>query len=240
MVIAPKRRGGSLGAEAFFASITPQRQPPKAALLDHVGDGERGFSVAVLDARVRRFGRHLEAIAGFQAAGWLTQLRQRRWLIPPDDEAGAPRAEACAATNPVAAQIDANLQKSGYAKAALVGRGPEPILRPRTNPGSRTASAGEMSDRACRFGRTRTTGQVPSRRREESRRGKSYKPVDLDSTVPQCRRSWTGVLGLAPRLRRSEFLNSPLADFFWITFASPRDLYDLHRDKTGSWIIAIR
>jgi hypothetical protein len=50
----------------------------------------------------------------------------------------------------------------------------------------------------------------------------------------------TELRGLATGSTGSESLNSPPADFYRVAFASPRDLYDLLRDKTGGWIIAIR
>jgi hypothetical protein len=46
--------------------------------------------------------------------------------------------------------------------------------------------------------------------------------------------------GLATDSRTSESLNGPPADFYRVAFASPRDLYDLLREKSGRWIIAIR
>jgi hypothetical protein len=41
------------------------------AFLYDIGDRELRLLVAVLPARMRRFGRHLEAIARLQTAGWL-------------------------------------------------------------------------------------------------------------------------------------------------------------------------
>jgi hypothetical protein len=50
----------------------------------------------------------------------------------------------------------------------------------------------------------------------------------------------TELLGFATDSTGSEPLNGPPANFYRVAFASPRDLYDLLRDKTGGWIIAIR
>jgi len=64
--------------------------------------------------------------------------------------------------------------------------------------------------------------------------------MGLDGAPPQRHRLRTELLGLATDSTGSESLNSPPADFCRVAFAGPRDLYDLLRDKTGGWIIAIR